>query len=144
MGLSAIIKPLSAALSSSVNKSQQDHEKSSWECQESNPGLLGESQSSYLCALITLWRHHNKSHPMGPRLQKFHVAQITLAWPATSWPRPSASWSSPCWWPSPTRSPRRRPCARLRPGWREMPIVPWKLSTHCWDWRDHNVTSNFV
>ena len=50
MGSIDIIKHLSTVLSSDVNKSQQHLVKNSWECRESNPGLLGEKQSCYLCA----------------------------------------------------------------------------------------------
>ena len=45
------IKPLSTILSSAVDKSQQHQEKNSWQCRESNPGLLGEKQVCYLCTL---------------------------------------------------------------------------------------------
>ena len=47
MGQIYIIKPLSTVLSSAVNKSQQNHEKNSWECKESKPGPLGEKQLYY-------------------------------------------------------------------------------------------------
>ena len=49
-----IIKPLSTALSSAFNKSQKNQEKNSWERRESNPGLLGEEQECYLCAMQPL------------------------------------------------------------------------------------------
>ena len=50
MGSMDIIKPLSTVLRNAVNKSQQYREKNSWECRESNSGLLGEKQVCYLCA----------------------------------------------------------------------------------------------
>ena len=46
MGSIDNIKPQCTA----VNKSQQHHEKISWELRESNPGLLGEKQVCHLCA----------------------------------------------------------------------------------------------
>ena len=49
MGLIDVIKLLSTVLSSANNKSQQHQDKNSWECRESNPGLLGEKQVCYLC-----------------------------------------------------------------------------------------------
>ena len=51
MGLIDIIKPLSTVQSSAINKSQQHQEKNSWECQELNPGLLGEKQICYIRAM---------------------------------------------------------------------------------------------
>ena len=51
MGSIEIFKPLSIALTSAVNKSQQHQEKNSWECQELNPELLGEKQVYYLCVM---------------------------------------------------------------------------------------------
>ena len=42
---------LSTVLSSAVNKSQLHQEKNAWDCWESNPGLLGEKQGCYLCAM---------------------------------------------------------------------------------------------
>ena len=44
------IRPLSSVLNAAVNKYQR-HEKSPWECQESNPRLLGEKLVCYLCAM---------------------------------------------------------------------------------------------
>ena len=46
-----IIKLLSTVLSSAIKESQQHQEKNSWECWESNPGLLGEKQVCNLCAM---------------------------------------------------------------------------------------------
>ena len=63
MGLIDIIKPLSMDLRCAVNKSQQYQEKNSWECRESNPGLLGEKQVCYLCAM----------HPPKSRAQHLQV-----------------------------------------------------------------------
>ena len=51
MGTIDIIKRLSTLISSAVNKSQQHQDKNSWECRESNPGLLGEKQVCHLCAM---------------------------------------------------------------------------------------------
>ena len=51
MGTIDIVRPLSTDLSVAVNKSQQHREKNSWERRESNPGLLGEKQVCYLCAM---------------------------------------------------------------------------------------------
>ena len=42
MGSIDMTKPMSAALSSAVNKSPQQQESNSWERRELNPGLLGE------------------------------------------------------------------------------------------------------
>ena len=50
MGTIVIIKTLSTALSSVVKKSQYQ-EKNSWEHRESNPGMLGQKQVRYLCAM---------------------------------------------------------------------------------------------
>ena len=50
MGLIDIIKHLSTVLSSDINKSQQHQNIKSWECRESNPGLLDEKQACYLCS----------------------------------------------------------------------------------------------
>ena len=47
------MKPLSTVLSSAVNKAQQHQEKNYRERRESNPGLLGEKQVCYICALGT-------------------------------------------------------------------------------------------
>ena len=47
MGSIDNIKPQFTA----VNKSHQHHEKISWELRESNPGLLGEKQVCYFCAM---------------------------------------------------------------------------------------------
>ena len=46
-----IINPLFTILSSADNKSQQHHKRNSWECREPNPGLPGERQECYLCAI---------------------------------------------------------------------------------------------
>ena len=46
-----IIKHLSTALSSAVNKPQQHQEINSWECRESSPGLVVEKQECYLRAM---------------------------------------------------------------------------------------------
>ena len=54
MGLIDIIKPLSIFLSNVVSKSKQHQDKNSWECQEPNPGPLGEKQEYYLCAVQKL------------------------------------------------------------------------------------------
>ena len=54
MGSIDIIKPMSSVLSSALGKSQQHQEKNSWECRESNLGLLGEKQVCYLCAMQPL------------------------------------------------------------------------------------------
>ena len=51
MGSIDIGKPLSTALSSAVHKSQQHQDKNSWERWVSNPGLMGEKQECYLCAM---------------------------------------------------------------------------------------------
>ena len=51
MGLINIIKPLSTALSSAIDKSKQHEKKNSWERQQSNLGPLGEKQECYLCAM---------------------------------------------------------------------------------------------
>ena len=51
MGLIDIIMLLSTIQSSVANKSQQHQEKISWERQELNPGLIGEKQVCYLCAM---------------------------------------------------------------------------------------------
>ena len=51
MGWIYIIKPLSSVLSSAANKYHQHQEKSSWERQELNLGLLGVKQVCYLCAM---------------------------------------------------------------------------------------------
>ena len=51
MGLIDIIKPPSTVLNSAVNKSKQHQEKNAWERRELNPGLLGENQVCYLCAM---------------------------------------------------------------------------------------------
>ena len=50
MGSIDIIKPLSTVLSCAINKSQQNQDKNSWECRESNLGLLSELQVCYLFA----------------------------------------------------------------------------------------------
>ena len=44
MGSIDIIKPLSLALRSADNKSQQHQDNNTWECRESIPGLLGVKQ----------------------------------------------------------------------------------------------------
>ena len=46
-----LIKPMSTVLSSVINKCQQHQEKICWERWEPNPGLLGEKQVCYLCAI---------------------------------------------------------------------------------------------
>ena len=51
MGLIDINKPLSAVLSSAIDKNQQHQEKNSWEHRELNQGLLGEKQVCFLCAM---------------------------------------------------------------------------------------------
>ena len=52
MGSIDIIKLLSTALSSAVNKSEQHQEKNSWEYRVSNPGLLGEKQEHQNAASV--------------------------------------------------------------------------------------------
>ena len=54
MGSIDIIKLLSTVLSSAINKNQQYKAKKCWQCQESNPGLPGEKQVCYLCAMQPL------------------------------------------------------------------------------------------
>ena len=48
-----IFKPLSTVLSDAVTKSHNIKRKihGSWECGELSPGLLGEKQVCYLCAV---------------------------------------------------------------------------------------------
>ena len=79
MGLIDTIEPLTTILSSAVNKSQQHQETNSWECSESNRGLLGAKKECYpLCYAppppprLELW---------SPRLNKFShaVSQIAKA-----------------------------------------------------------------
>ena len=55
---------LSTALSNPLNKSQQHQEEHSWEPRESNPGLMGEKQDCYLCAIQT----HQPEHTLLQRL----------------------------------------------------------------------------
>ena len=76
MDLMDIIKPLSTAQSSAVNKSQQHQGKDSRERQESNLGLLGEKQVSYLCAMQQ--QHQGKNYVLCP----FHQGPVL---PPTSW-----------------------------------------------------------
>ena len=57
MGSIDMTKPMSAALSSAVNKSPQQQESNSWERQELNPGLLGEK--------------HLRSPPLGTKTSSY-------------------------------------------------------------------------
>ena len=57
MGLIGIIKHLSTALSSTINKAQQHQEKNYLEHRKLNSGLLGEKQVFYLCAIYTPFPH---------------------------------------------------------------------------------------
>ena len=60
MGSIDIFKPLSTVLSRAINKSQQHQDKNSRKCRESNPGLLGEKQVCYLCAIFLHLEHSRR------------------------------------------------------------------------------------
>ena len=87
MGLNAIIKPLFPVLSSAINKSQQHQEKNSWECQESNPGLLGENQVCFLCTITCMTFVPRAASPFATSSLTLPPARLTTSWPRSMWGR---------------------------------------------------------
>ena len=117
MVLIDFIKFLSCNISSTVNKSQQHQEKYSLECQESNPGSLGEKLECYLCAKQPPLRIELTS----PRVFLSNTSGWSSSGAAHSRPRlaptgwtscSASSASSP-----PTSSPSASPSAGQRSPW---------------------------
>ena len=102
MGLIDIIKHLSTVLSSDIRKSQQHQNIKSWECRESNPGLLDEKQACYLCSsppkhntllaedgwliIITMVIKATSQAPLGEQITYKFWGQIeTISYKSSSW-----------------------------------------------------------
>ena len=145
-----IIKPLSSALQAVLSStSQQDHEKISWERRESKPGLLGEKQVCYLCAMqlhdtfrmfiaqsprLVLWRHPRNAAAAAtadPLIALLRWKQGCLSMRKSRTepnrviesPRANIVRDEPGLFPGPSSGSYR--CSELNYRWR------WDFKTHC-------------